>query len=531
LSTKAESIPASKYLAPQAVVADKYQLEARLAEGGMGSVWLATNLVLERKVAIKVLHSNLRNELAEARLLREARAAAQIGHANIVQVFDFGHLQSGEPFIVMELLRGEDLSARLSRLGRLSAIDTVRVMLPVASALAAGHAKGIVHRDLKPGNIFLAVDDAGEEIPKVVDFGIAKVNVANHTPKLTMEGRVVGSPEYLSPEQARGDDDLDEATDVWAFCVTMYETLTGDLPFHDENYNRLLRRIIEDPPRPIMDYAAGDPALWSIVARGLSKHKRARWKTMEELGRALEGWLEHHGVENIPRVRFASLSGADLKTRTSAQSSPEVSTSDDLEPTLLKVPPPVPGPAPTFAVPSHIGSAIAQHGSPLGDDDDLATRVVSSAADLSLGPVPVHSDPNPSRVEAPPVYGDTRSSNPLLGPRRMGLAKLAALVAGGLALGGAIVGIIVFMAKAVPRSNADPGGAVSAPVVPEVTQAPAEDVHVIPEPIVTASATASVEPVASASAAPPASSSAVPRVPRPAWTRPHTPAIPTEPNF
>lgn len=216
----------------------------------MGSVWLATNLVLEKKVAIKVLHSNLRNELAEARLLREARAAAQIGHANIVQVFDFGHLQSGEPFIVMELLRGEDLSARLSRLGRLSAIDTVKIMLPVASALAAGHAKGIVHRDLKPGNIFLAVDDAGEEIPKVVDFGIAKVNVANHTPKLTMEGRVVGNPEYLSPEQARGDDDLDEATDVWAFCVTMYETVTGDLPFHDENYNRLLRRIIEAPLDP-----------------------------------------------------------------------------------------------------------------------------------------------------------------------------------------------------------------------------------------------------------------------------------------
>ena len=282
MSRQALDTPTREILRPQAVVADKYRLESLLAEGGMGSVWVATNLVLEKPVAIKVLHANMRNDLAEARLLREARAAAQIGHSNIVQVFDFGHIHTGEPFIVMELLRGEDLGARLTRVGRLSAIEAVKLVLPVTSALAAGHAKGIVHRDMKPGNIFIAVDDFGNETPKVVDFGIAKVQTPRHTPKLTMEGRGVGSPEYLSPEQARGDDDLDATTDIWALCVTLYEAVTGDLPFHDENYNRLLRHIIEEQPRPITDYAAGDAALWGIISRGMAKHRRGRWASMEE---------------------------------------------------------------------------------------------------------------------------------------------------------------------------------------------------------------------------------------------------------
>jgi serine/threonine-protein kinase len=484
----------------------------------MGSVWVATNLVLERKVAIKVLHSNTRSDLAEARLLREARAAAQIGHANIIQVFDFGYVASGEPYIVMELLRGEDLSVRLSRVGRLAAADAVKLLLPVTSALAAGHAKGIVHRDMKPGNVFIAVDDVGNEIPKVVDFGIAKVQTLQHTPKLTMEGRVVGSPEYLSPEQARGEDDLDATTDVWALCITLYEAVTGDLPFHDENYNRLLRHIIEDTPRPITDYAAGDPALWSIIARGLNKHRRARWPSMEELGRALEGWLEQHGVENIPRVRFASVpqSAADFPAHPPAIAQRGDTTDDgeDAEPTLLKVPPPVPGPAP----------AVSSAKLPMAD-------MMAPNSGMFTNPLIVHHDPSPSRVEAPPVYGNTRTSSPALPKASLRYLQIAAVVLGGLAVGITAVVLIVVMIQGIPPTQDQTAAPEPTPLAaPEPSPEPTPPPTATPGPVETIAPVDSATPPA-ASAVPSSTAPAI-RTPRPPRTRStHAPPIPTDPNF
>jgi serine/threonine-protein kinase len=502
----------------------------------MGTVWVATNLVLERKVAIKVLHGEARNDLAEARLLREARAAAQIGHTNIVQVFDFGHTDLGEPYIVMELLRGEDLSVRLARVGRLAAADAVKLLLPVTSALAAGHAKGIVHRDMKPGNVFIAIDDVGNEIPKVVDFGIAKVQTPQYTPKLTVEGRVVGSPEYLSPEQARGEDDLDATTDVWALCVTLYETLTGNIPFRDENYNRLLRRIIEDPPRPITDYAAGDAALWSIISRGLCKHRRARWASMEELGRAMEEWLEQRGVEDIPRVRFASLSrvAQDFPAHPPASSNRSNTTDDgeDAEPTILKLPPPVPGPAPSL--PSQELSV------------PLPGLTVPSSVNAS--PLPVHRDPSPSRVEAPPVYGDLHGSGSSLSKLPSRQLQLAVMIVGGFIIG---VTAVVLIAIAVTRLSSDehPSRESMASVsdsspmpmqtssiqIPPVVAEPAETQG--PEPSVTMTAGLDAAPAPS----PPmpsttalSSSTTTPsgRPPRPIrnWTT-SSPPIPKDPNF
>lgn len=500
MTADAQQAPENRYLQPQAVVADKYRLESRIAEGGMGSVWLATNLILERRVALKVLHSNMRNDLAEARLLREARAAAQIGHTNIVQVFDYGHIQTGEPFIVMELLRGEDLATRLTRVGRLSAVEAVKLMLPVASALAAGHAKSIIHRDMKPGNVFISIDDFGNEIPKVVDFGIAKVQSPDYVPKLTMEGRVVGSPEYLSPEQARGEDDLDAATDVWAFCVTLYEAITGDLPFHDENYNRLMRRIIEEQPRPTTDYAAGDTALWAVIARGLAKHRRARWASMEELGRALESWLHSHNVEDIPRVRYASMHSVDdpWAETSSPGSLPRSSRTQD-----FILPTPVPGPPPGQAPPQ---------------------RVVPLPV---LRPQPAVVDPNPSRVEAPPVYGDAHSS-----PRRgLGALQTIALVLGGLVVGSGVVVMMVALAQAIRGTSptTEPVTATSVETRPSATVTEARETSTTDS---TETVAVPEAPVATSSA-PPASSppAVVPRPPKPTRTRNDAPPIPTEPNF
>jgi serine/threonine-protein kinase len=293
--------PESAAIGPGTVVADKYRIEEPIAKGGMGAVWVATNLVLEKKVALKVLRrSAAESEHAAMRLLQEARAAARIGHRNIVQVFDFGYVEGGEPFIVMELLRGETLGERLIRKGRLSAIEAVQALLPVANALAAAHAKGIVHRDMKPWNIFLETDDSGVEIPKIVDFGVAKMNLPQHVPRMTQEGNVVGSPEYLSPEQARGEDDIDARTDVWALTVTLYECMTGLLPFEDPVYNRLLRKIVEDEPMPTTMMAAGDGALWQVVKRGLAKQRDQRWQSAGELGAALQAWLARQGMASSP---------------------------------------------------------------------------------------------------------------------------------------------------------------------------------------------------------------------------------------
>jgi len=279
------------------VIAGKYRLETQVGQGGMGEVWVATNLVLDSKIALKVLlRSLLDNAEAGERLLREARAAARISHRNIVQVYDFGYVETGEPFIVMELLRGESLGDRLARVSRLPAVQAVEILVPVAHALATAHAKGIVHRDLKPGNVFLAVDESNAETPKVVDFGIAKMKDAKHQSRVTQDGNVMGSPEYLSPEQAIGEADIDARADVWALSVTLYESITGRLPFDDPSYNRLLHMIVEDNPVPTTELGAGDAELWTILEKGLHKKRDERWQSVFEMGAALEEWLRSHGV-------------------------------------------------------------------------------------------------------------------------------------------------------------------------------------------------------------------------------------------
>jgi len=313
------------------LIAGKYRLEALLGEGGMGTVWRAFNLQLEAPVALKLIRGELDRASLGGRLKQEARAAAKLGHPAIVRVFDVGESELGDPFIVMELLSGQTLGRLLTTEQRLSAVQGVQLLLPVADALVAAHAKGIVHRDLKPDNIFLAHE--GEQLrPKLLDFGIAKLaDDSGQNLHLTKTGAVLGSPEYMSPEQARGQDNIDHRTDIWSFTVVLYETLSGVSPFSASNYNSLLRAIVEDEPQSLIDLLAADPPLWQIVQRGLAKDAAQRFPTMNELGRALAGWLMNQGIfedacgvsldskwvsrSNAPsaqraaRASFASLSG------------------------------------------------------------------------------------------------------------------------------------------------------------------------------------------------------------------------------
>lgn len=277
------------------VIAEKYRLERPLGAGGMGSVWHARNLALDSDVAIKViLNDQHRAQLAD-RLVREARASARMTHPSIVRTFDVGTTRHGDPFLVMELLKGQSLADYIIRNGRLSATRAVQLLLPIVDALDSAHARGIIHRDLKPDNIFLA-ENHGQLSPKVLDFGVA-MDLSQGDHRITQAGTLLGSPAYMSPEQARGEQALDQATDVWSFCVTLYETLTAQTPFGDDgNYHALLRRIIEEEPTPTHQLVAGDLTLWVILERGLKKQPKDRWPSMRALGVALAEWLEAHDI-------------------------------------------------------------------------------------------------------------------------------------------------------------------------------------------------------------------------------------------
>ena len=284
---------------PGVVVAQKFQLVRVLGEGGMGSVWVAKNLALDVHVALKLIRAELARSVPglEERLLQEARAAASIGHPAVIKIFDFGLTELSDPFIAMELLHGESLGSAVARRGKLNPVRAVQTLLPIIEALHAAHERGIVHRDLKPDNIFLARSTTGRLEPKVLDFGIAKFDQKSPAPSLTTVGTVLGSPAYMSPEQARGESDVDGRTDVWALCVVLYEVITGRLPFMGENYNALLYAILEGQPKTFSELGISEPLLWSIISRGLEKDRQRRCPDMLELGRALAIWLLDRGVQ------------------------------------------------------------------------------------------------------------------------------------------------------------------------------------------------------------------------------------------
>jgi len=278
---------------PGEIVDEKYILIRKIGEGGMGTVWVAHNSVLDVHCALKMIEAGSK-QVAE-RLLDEARAAARLGHPAIVRVLDYGETGRGDPFIAMELLDGEDLAQLMERQGRLPEVEAVQMLLPIAHALAAAHAKGIVHRDVKPENIFLARDDVATTQPKLLDFGIVKVEHSNR--RLTMDGSVLGTPDYMSPEQAKGEE-INGQTDLWAFGVVLYELVAGRRPFDGDNYNALMFAIINAEPKSLSEYGVADPELSAIVQRALRKDQAERWPSMRDLGEELALWLESKGLSD-----------------------------------------------------------------------------------------------------------------------------------------------------------------------------------------------------------------------------------------
>jgi serine/threonine-protein kinase len=327
-----QTAPPKMIYATGSVIAGKYRLERVLGQGGMGAVWVVRNLNLEADFALKLIRRDRATEEAAARLLTEARAAAKLGHPGIVRVFDFGQSEVGDPYLVMELLKGDSFGALITRKKRLEPGVAVQMLLPVASALYAAHSKGIVHRDLKPDNIMLATEDSSRKlVPKVLDFGIARVLRDDIDRHQTMAGEVLGSPDYMSPEQARGQLDIDHRTDIWTFAVLLYESITGKRPFEGHNYNALISSIVSNPPMPIHAYGLADTQLSGIIDRGLSKSPSARWQTMRDMGIALAHWAVEHGINQ-------DISGVSIQTEWLASQSPNLLTLAPAQLPRLSVP-------------------------------------------------------------------------------------------------------------------------------------------------------------------------------------------------
>jgi len=289
------------------LIDNKYRLARTLGEGGMGVVWVARNVVLDVDVALKLipLRRGAEQPILTKRLLQEARAAAQLNNPAICRVFDYGQTHLGDPFVVSELMHGETFADVLDTQNRLPATRAAQILLPVLDGLAVAHTQGIVHRDVKPENIFLSRDVAGRLQPKLLDFGIARF--VDTESKITVDGALLGTPSYMSPEQARGEGGADFRTDVWSICVVLYEAVTGDVPFDADNYNAILNSVINSPAQSILDYGAGDANLWAILERGLHKDPAERWQSMRELGEALALWLYDHGIRE-------DVCGASLRT-------------------------------------------------------------------------------------------------------------------------------------------------------------------------------------------------------------------------
>ena len=265
----------------------RYRVVRCIGVGGMGAVYEAVHDDLEKRVALKTLHPSMAREPeARARFLREGRAASRIRHPNVVEVFDVGQ-HDDTLFLVMEHLAGEDLAALIAREGALPVERLVDLVLPVVAAVATAHEEGVVHRDLKPENIFLAQTRNGAVQPKVLDFGISKVSGAPNAPRITGASSMIGTPLYMSPEQAQGAA-VDGRSDQYAVGVILYECATGHVPFDAPELYPLLHAIVlgeHAAPRSLRPELPAD--FEAVIERAMARDADRRFESMHALGRAL----------------------------------------------------------------------------------------------------------------------------------------------------------------------------------------------------------------------------------------------------
>ncbi len=272
------------------VLDGRYKIMKKLGEGGMGEVYAAEHVHIEKHVAVKLLKAEIvSNKEAVSRFRQEARSASSIGHKNIIGIDDFGSLPDGRIYLCMELLNGQPLNDMIQQ--PMAPDRLLNIMIQTGHGLAAAHAKGIVHRDMKPENIFVTVGPNGEDIPKLLDFGIAKVAGHDGQNNLTRTGTIFGTPFYMAPEQALGQQ-VDQRVDIYAMGVILYEIFAGSLPFRGDSFMGILTQHITTEPEPVLQRAmkAGrslPPGLADVIGKAMQKDPDKRYRSMDELVQAL----------------------------------------------------------------------------------------------------------------------------------------------------------------------------------------------------------------------------------------------------
>jgi serine/threonine protein kinase len=280
------------------IIGDRYQLDRKIGQGGTGSIWLAQDGRLDRQVAIKFLfaHSPQHQERLAKRVALEAKIAASIQHRNVVQIFDFGTHESNIPYIVMEALSGFSLGEAFDDNQSFSLDTLIHIVSEVLRGLATVHDAGIVHRDLKPENIFLVKERDDKLSPKLLDFGISRSLEPDtrRSAVTTTEGLILGTPQYMSPEQARGLGNIDKRTDIYSVGIILFEALTGFVPFDSENMGDLLLKVIRGKPPPLHHITPqlGEP-LCSVVDRALARNREQRYSDAAEMHEALLAAVLH----------------------------------------------------------------------------------------------------------------------------------------------------------------------------------------------------------------------------------------------
>ena len=272
------------------VLADKYRIEELISEGGMGAVYRGTHVLMDKKVAVKVLRPSLAaDDTIVARFSREAKAASRIAHPHALTVTDFGESENGVVFLVMEYLSGKTLKNEIRNTGPMPLSRVVEIIRQVGSALDAAHAEGVIHRDLKSDNIML-VESNGADWAKVLDFGIAKITerVGTFDPGITAPNLIIGTPQYMSPEQCSQSSELDSRSDIYSLGVILYEMLIGHVPFTGESPTAIMMKHMQEAPPSVLEEREDLPAsVGRVVARALAKRPEDRYQSAAEMVGAL----------------------------------------------------------------------------------------------------------------------------------------------------------------------------------------------------------------------------------------------------
>ncbi|HSC87512.1 MAG TPA: serine/threonine-protein kinase, partial [Polyangiaceae bacterium] len=484
-------------IGPGDVIDRKYQIVRLIGEGGMGAVFEGVNVLIRRRVAIKVLLAAAKEGHGVIeRFEREAQAAGCIGSDHILEVLDLGSLPSGDRYMVMEYLDGESLADRLRRVGRMAPHEVAPLLRQALVGLEAAHIAGIVHRDLKPDNVFILREKAGRmDFVKLIDFGISKFNSLSGDMSMTRTGAVMGTPYYMSPEQAKGAGGVNHLSDVYSMGVIAFESLSGRVPFDGTTFNDLMFKIVLSEMPSLEEAVPGiDPGFAGIVRRAMARDVADRFQSAREFIEAIDNWTPHAktGIHGTPRLVHEP--GPPTERMPGAQL----------------------GAAPVMATQLGFGAAqgvqgtavqgTAVQGSAAQGTAAQGTAAAQASPATRAAATGARPSPSTSTATSTDFDGTAQADAPLQIPTRSLPAGLwVGLGVGGLALAAALFFVL--------RGSDEP-----AALEPQVAAAPAAVAPPAPVP--------APAPAAPAAPAAPVASPAAPATPAPATPTPATPAEP-----